>query len=338
MTPLLSLSAFFCLTLLGYLFFRPRRGYYWKFRQGMIYGEKILREDILKMLYHSEYKNEPISPEEFQKLLNIDILEFELSALHLEENNLILDHGNKLVLTNEGRDYALKVIRAHRLYEKYLSEKTGYDKLQWHDMAEDMEHKLSFDELDQLSSQLGSPLFDPHGDPIPSESGEMIVGRGVPLYDLPKKTFGKIIHIEDKPEVVYKQILDEGLHIGSQVKIIDSNKLHVKFYCEGKKYVLANEIAANLTVIALNTEERIDEKIIRLSMLKDDETGLVEGISKECRGENRRRLLDLGFVSGTHVSVGLVSPMQDPRAYRLRSTDIALRNEQSNFILIKKKD
>jgi DtxR family Mn-dependent transcriptional regulator len=241
-------------------------------------------------------------------------------------------------LTKDGRDYALKIIRAHRLYEKFLSEKTGYNKLDWHDMAEEMEHKLSHDDIDQLSSQLGSPHFDPHGDPIPTKTGDMIEERGMPLFDLPENAFGKIIHIEDEPEVVYKQILAEDLHIGSQVRIIESNKLRVKFYCEGEEYVLANEVAVNLTVIELSHEERHDTDVIRLASMKNDETGVVSGISKECRGANRRRLLDLGFVPGTKVSIGLVSPMKDPRAYRLRSTDIALRNEQANFILIKLED
>lgn len=334
-SPIVSLVLFFLIAAIAYVIFKPNSGYYWKFRKAIKLNEKVLNEDTLKMLYHAESKFEPVSPKHVQELLDTNESEVENVISSLKKSNLITLENEVITLTKEGRDYALKIIRAHRLYEKYLSEKTGYHKLDWHDMAEDMEHKLSFEEVDQLSSQLGSPHFDPHGDPIPTKAGDMIAERGMPLFDLPENSFGKIIHIEDEPEVVYKQILAEDLHIGSQVRIIESNKLRVKFYCEGEEYVLANEVAENLTVVELSHEERHEADLIRLGSLKTDETGIVEGISKECRGANRRRLLDLGFVPGTKVSIGLVSPMNDPRAYRLRSTDIALRNEQANFILIK---
>ena len=50
----------------------------------------------------------------------------------------------------------------------------------------------------------------------------------------------------------------------------------------------------------------------------------------------RRRLLDLGFVINTTIKVDLTSPMENPRAYLIRDTSIALRNEQAKFILIEK--
>lgn len=334
-TPLISLMIFFLLTTVGYFIFKPNTGYYWKIRKAIKLNEKILKEDALKVLYHAESKFDEVTKSELEDLLEMTDSETEETISSLQKSKLIIIESEIVTLTKEGRDYALKIIRAHRLYEKYLSEKTGYNKLDWHDMAEEMEHKLSYAEIEELSSKLGSPHFDPHGDPIPTKAGDMIEERGIPLYDLPENSFGRIVHIEDEPDVVYKQILAENLHIGSQVRIIESNKLRVKFYCEGEEYILANEVAANLAVIELSKEERNETDVFRLSALKNDESAVVEGISKECRGANRRRLLDLGFVPGTKVSIGLVSPMNDPRAYRLRSTDIALRNEQANFILIK---
>ncbi|MCB0432376.1 MAG: ferrous iron transport protein A, partial [Mangrovimonas sp.] len=60
------------------------------------------------------------------------------------------------------------------------------------------------------------------------------------------------------------------------------------------------------------------------------------GISKECRGESRRRLLDLGFVKGTPIKIDLVSPLKNPKAYLVKGTTIALREDQASKILIKK--
>ena len=41
---------------------------------------------------------------------------------------LIIFDGDNLKLTDSGRDYALRIVRVHRLWEKYLAEKTGFDK------------------------------------------------------------------------------------------------------------------------------------------------------------------------------------------------------------------
>ena len=51
-----------------------------------------------------------------------------------------------------------------------------------------------------------------------------------------------------------------------------------------------------------------------------------------CHGNIRRRLLDLGFVEGACVIPVLVSPSQDPRAFSIRGTLIAIRKEDANLI------
>ena len=74
----------------------------------------------------------------------------------------------------------------------------------------------------------------------------------------------------------------------------------------------------------------------RLSKLTYGEEAEILGIEDQCKGEVRRRLLDLGFVRGTRISVQNISPLSNPVAYNLRNTLIALRNEQAQCILIKK--
>jgi DtxR family Mn-dependent transcriptional regulator len=95
-------------------------------------------------------------------------------------------------------------------------------------------------------------------------------------------------------------------------------------------------VAANITVAILEKDDVIEENIARLSSLKENEVAHILGISKESRGDNRRRLLDLGFVKGTKISVDLISPMQNPIAYLVKGTSIALRKDQASKILIKK--
>lgn len=83
---------------------------------------------------------------------------------------------------------------------------------------------------------------------------------------------------------------------------------------------------------------RINESDISQPLLSDLRSGFeaeIIGIKEDYRGEARRRLLDLGFVRGTKITIQNVSPLGNPTAYNLRDTLIALRKEQAEAILIK---
>ena len=70
-----------------------------------------------------------------------------------------------------------------------------------------------------------------------------------------------------------------------------------------------------------------------LDELKPNMTATVTSLHSS--GPNRRRLMDLGIVSGTQVSVEMVSPLGDPVAYRIRGAVIALRRKQAREIEIR---
>ncbi|HZJ85347.1 MAG TPA: FeoA family protein [Syntrophomonadaceae bacterium] len=61
-----------------------------------------------------------------------------------------------------------------------------------------------------------------------------------------------------------------------------------------------------------------------------------EGIVEEILGtnQNKRRLLDLGFVPGTRVKTVRKSPAGNPIAYLIRGTVIALRKSETDLIIV----
>ena len=70
-----------------------------------------------------------------------------------------------------------------------------------------------------------------------------------------------------------------------------------------------------------------------LSELPTGEAGWVESIA--CDGLLRRRLLDLGFVPGARIEAVLDNPAGDPRVYRVRNTQIAIRRSDAATIGIR---
>lgn len=334
--PLTALVVFFALSALIYLLFRPNKGWFWLIRDNSVSNDKIIIEDVLKLLYHNENADKHLNINDIIRTLKYN------DRLVLEGINKMSDHklislqGDSVKLTKSGSDYALRIVRAHRLWEKFLAEKTGFQEAEWHERAERKEHELTKVETDILASKLGNPQFDPHGDPIPTNTGKIAKIKGTPVSQLAVGTIGRIVHIKDKPDIIYRQILAENIHIGSLIRIVEKTATRIEFHSEGEAFVLAPIMAGNITVSVLEKDLIYEEDLARLSILKENETAKIIGISKEIRGDSRRRLLDLGFVKGAEVKIDLMNPLGDPKAFLIKGTSIALRQNQASKILIKK--
>ena len=334
--PTIALAVFFALTILAYLLFRPNKGWFWLIRNNSVSNDKIVVEDVLKLLYHNENADKHLNINDIIRTLKYNDKIILECINKMSDHELISIQGDSVKLTKSGSDYALRIVRAHRLWEKFLAEKTGFKESEWHERAERMEHELSKVDTDILSSQLGNPQFDPHGDPIPTNTGKIAKIKGIPVSELPIGTIGRIVHIKDKPEIIYKQILAENIHIGSVIRIMEKTPARIEFHSEGEAFVLAPIMAGNITVSVLEKDVVFEENLARLSILKENETAKIIGISKEIRGDSRRRLLDLGFVKGAEVKIDLLNPLCDPKAFLIKGTSIALRHNQASKILIQK--
>tara|TARA_A100000171_G_scaffold51316_1_gene65272 strand:- start:2646 stop:3668 length:1023 start_codon:yes stop_codon:yes gene_type:complete len=334
--PTIALAVFFALTILAYLLFRPNKGWFWLIRNNSVSNDKIVVEDVLKLLYHNENADKHLNINDIIRTLKYNDKIILECINKMSDHELISIQGDSVKLTKSGSDYALRIVRAHRLWEKFLAEKTGFKESEWHERAERMEHELSKVDADILSSQLGNPQFDPHGDPIPTNTGKIAKIKGIPVSELPIGTIGRIVHIKDKPEIIYKQILAENIHIGSVIRIMEKTPARIEFHSEGEAFVLAPIMAGNITVSVLEKDVVFEENLARLSILKENETAKIIGISKEIRGDSRRRLLDLGFVKGAEVKIDLLNPLGDPKAFLIKGTSIALRQNQASKILIQK--
>ncbi|MBA4378197.1 MAG: hypothetical protein C0395_06000 [Gemmatimonas sp.] len=84
----------------------------------------------------------------------------------------LVDHTpyRGVVLTEDGRHTALRVVRRHRLIESFLVRIMDVPRERVHDEAERWEHVLSEDMEDRIDELLGHPECDPHGSPIPARN------------------------------------------------------------------------------------------------------------------------------------------------------------------------
>ena len=330
---LLSIGILF-LGLTAFLFW-PERGVFPRYKSFRKMSERVFHEDALKHIQKLALQNKYPSIQSIAGALEVSADQAAIILSSLEVQELISVVNGKWHLTQAGETVALQVLRAHRLLERFLAEKTGFSEEEWHQRAEKLEHSLTLQEIESLARTLGNPSHDPHGDPIPSSDGKVRLREGQSLTMFPINQNGRIIHIPDEPEAVAAQIRAEVIVPGMVVRVLESSPTRVRFLIGGEEHVLAPVVASNIIVSEV---KEVPVEIIQgesLALLKIGEEGEVVSLSPRCRGAERRRLLDLGILPGTVVAAEFISPGGQPTAYRIRDSLIALRNDQADWIRIK---
>lgn len=299
------------------------------------YHDRVQLEDALKHVFQSEYDGLTPGADSVAGALRLSRERARVLASRLVEAGLATADGGALRLTGAGRDYALQVLRAHRLYETFLARETGVRSGEWHRQAEISEHRLTPESVDALSDRLGHPRYDPHGDPIPTRSGDLPPARGRSLGEWPVGVEARIVHLEDEPPALYAALVQWGLAPGMRVVVDRAGPAGLEVRCEGRELTISREIAPNIAVAELEAAPMAEAPTRRLADLRPGEASEVVGLSSAIRGRERHRLLDLGFVPGSPVELGFTSPLASPAAYRVRGSLIALRREQAEQVFIR---
>jgi DtxR family Mn-dependent transcriptional regulator len=333
-TPgLMILSGCVVLVILMWMFW-PEKGLFARLSRMKMNNERIHLEDALKYLFDCEYRNMSCEMNSIAGNLNISLDKTSYLVERLLALGLINSRDQNITLTDTGRSYALRVIRVHRIWEKYLAEETGTAQADWHNEADRLEHEVTSEETEKLAAQMGNPVFDPHGDPIPTLRGEIPEPKGKPLSHMQKGETARIIHIEDEPKSIYEQLVVQGLYPGMDVYVTEVGENKITFAAGGDEYTLTPLFAAQITVELISEKVQVSEKYELLSSLKIGEKAEIKGISPNCRGQQRRRLMDLGIVPGSLVSAEMKSASGDPVGYRIMGTTIGIRKQQADLIFI----
>jgi DtxR family Mn-dependent transcriptional regulator len=251
----------------------------------------------------------------------------------MEAQGWLTSTASGLRLTPEGVQHALTIIRAHRLWERYLADEAHMPLTAIHAEAERHEHDLPAKKMQALEAALGYPATDPHGDPIPTADGELARALTQPLTGWPLNTPARIAHIEDEPPAIFGQIVAEGLRPGKVVRVIEANAQGLVISDHQRILTLAPSVAANIFVVPDGVDE-VMTGAQNLTILRPGQHATVSQLDDSLQGFTRRRLLDLGLTPGTAISAEMRSLFGDPMAYRVRGTLIALRREQAEHVLI----
>jgi DtxR family transcriptional regulator, Mn-dependent transcriptional regulator len=116
----------------------------------------------------------------------------------LETEGLIAAGKGSIRLTAAGRKLAERVVRRHRLAERFLTDILGLSWADAHKEAGKWEHVISGPVEDAMDRVLGSPTTCPHGNPIPGS--EYVAPDANRLSDLPVGTDFTVSRIPEELE------------------------------------------------------------------------------------------------------------------------------------------
>ena len=211
-------------------------------------------ENYLKAIYTlSERKDSfDTSTNEIAEKINTKPPTVSEMLRKLTEKKLVTyEKYKKVQLTRLGRQMAMQIIRKHRLWEVFLHDKLEFTWDKVHEVAEQLEHIHSEELIVRLEKFLGYPTFDPHGDPIPSASGELSNSQRIILSDLEAGNSCHVVGVKDSssPFLQYLQQLNIG--IGTRIKVIEriaydgSIKISMK---KGEQLSVSKKFADNVLV------------------------------------------------------------------------------------------
>lgn len=153
-------------------------------------------------------------------------------------------------LSSEGKKIALFIVRRHRLWEFFLSEKLKFNWNEVHLLAEELEHVSSKQLIDRLDEYLGFPQFDPHGDPIPDNRGKIKNMNKVALFELPFNQPAEVRQVTNQSKEMLEIL--EHKHIGIGTKIEVKKHFHfdrsIEIKIKNTTVTISEQLAKNIFV------------------------------------------------------------------------------------------
>jgi DtxR family transcriptional regulator, Mn-dependent transcriptional regulator len=160
------------------------------------------------------------------------------------------DPEDGVVVTPAGERIAIRLIRKHRLLERFLTDTLGLPWARVHEDACRLTPVLSDDAAEALARLLGQPATCPHGNVIPSGVECLPAGAAVPLPRLRPGQTATIERIEREEPEVLRYLAALGLLPATTVEVEEQGPFGgpVLVRVGDSRYALGRDVAAHIVV------------------------------------------------------------------------------------------
>jgi len=211
----------------------------------------ISEENYLKAIYHLQLEDGTVTTNALAERLQTKPASVTDMMKKLSNKKLL--HYKPYYgfsLSAEGKKTALFIIRRHRLWEYFLSEKLKFEWNEVHLFAEELEHVSSKKLIDRLDEYLDFPEFDPHGDPIPDRKGKIKSQSKISLLELPFHQSAQVCQVTNQSPEMLELLKHKNIGIGTKLEVKKhfdfDNSLELKI--KSTTQTISEQLAKNIFV------------------------------------------------------------------------------------------
>jgi DtxR family Mn-dependent transcriptional regulator len=208
-------------------------------------------ENYLKAIYHLLVRTQSATTNDIAAALGTKAASVTDMLKRLGDKKLIhYTRYQGVTLTSDGESIALGIVRKHRLWECFLVEKLNFKWDEVHDMAEELEHISSAELINRLDVFMGCPAYDPHGDPIPNNKGQIKSLQLQSALNLAKYQSGTIAGVADHSTSFLQYLEKTHLIIGETITVTDVSDYDVSVALKttNKEINISREVAKNILI------------------------------------------------------------------------------------------
>ena len=123
------------------------------------------------------------------------------------------------ILTEAGIERAERVVRKHRLIERFLTDFMGYTAAESHVFADELGDTFTDEMIERMNDKLGRPQRCPHGWPVDPEFEQSENRELVALAELPAGKSAEIVRLAEHDGDLLHWFYDEGFTPGTRVEL-----------------------------------------------------------------------------------------------------------------------
>jgi len=154
------------------------------------------------------------------------------------------------ILTDAGIVRAERVVRKHRLIERFLTDFMGYTPAESHVHADELGDTFSEDMVERINEKLGRPDRCPHGWPVDPEVEQAENRDLVALSEVEPGRAAEIVRLAEHDGDLLHWFYDEGLVPGTHVEVREAHPAagELKVAVGGGERAIAEKAAQGLYV------------------------------------------------------------------------------------------
>jgi DtxR family Mn-dependent transcriptional regulator len=154
-------------------------------------------------------------------------------------------------LTRKGREEAERVVRNHRIIERFLTDFMGYTPAESHVHADDMGDAFTDEMVERLAVQLGHPDRCPHGWPVDPSHEQEENAALTSLARVPAGTGATIVRLAEHDGDLLHWFYEQGLVPGTVLSVlrVDAAAGLLTVEIGGREHALSERAAAGLFVL-----------------------------------------------------------------------------------------